>query len=109
MKQFLGFLWNVFAMVMMLIGISGLAFHVFQKDGWLQKSLGVVWDGAFEHPLLYIPLIALAIWIVTLTLNGRLMVGKTSWISDTLVFLMMFAGIYFTYEFLSAWLGGSPA
>lgn len=107
MKRILGFLWNVFAMLMMLIGICGLAFHAFQKDGWLQQFLGVVWDGAFEHPLLYIPLIALGLWIISLTLNGKLMVGKTSWISDLLVFLMMFVGIYFTYEFVSAWLSST--
>lgn len=104
MKRILAFLWNVFAMLMMLIGIGGLAFRVFQKDGWLQKAIGVVWDGAFENPLLYVPLIAISLWIVSLTLNGKLMVGKTSWISDLLVFLMMFVGIYFTYELVSAWL-----
>ena len=107
MKRIMVFLWNVFAMIMMLVGIGGVVFHAFQKDGWLQKFLGVVWEGAFDHPMLYIPLIVVGLWLGWLTLNGRLMVGKTSWISDTLVFIMMFVGIYFTYELVSSWLSGS--
>ncbi|HEY6898672.1 MAG TPA: hypothetical protein VI279_15550 [Rhodocyclaceae bacterium] len=103
MKNILEHAWSIFAMVMMLIGIGGLAFNLFKNDGWGSHLLGRVFDAQMAHPAIAIPTTLAAIWLAWACLSGKLVVGKQqNLLGDLLVFAMVFTGIWFTYQWLTS-------
>ncbi|MCK9284815.1 MAG: hypothetical protein M0P39_11090 [Rhodocyclaceae bacterium] len=103
MRKLLEDAWSFFAMVMMLIGIGGLAFHMFKTDGWVTRLTGRAIDAGTAHPATAIPLGIAALALGWACLNGKLVVGKRqNTFGDLMVFALIFAGIYFTYVWLDA-------
>lgn len=93
--------WSVFAMVMMLIGIGGLAFSTFKTGGWGGKLLSGIFDG--NHWLLGGVIATAAIVLGWLNLSGKLVVGnKTSPVYDLPVYALIIAGVYFTISWIRA-------
>lgn len=88
-------------MVMMLIGIGGLAFNTFKSGGWGSRLMNGLFEG--NHGLL-IGFVALAAIILGwLSLTGKLVVGnKQSALYDVPVYALVLAGIYFTITWLRA-------
>lgn len=90
-------------MAMMLIGLGGLAFHMFKTDGWVSQITGQVFAAGTSNPVIVVPVGIAAVVLAWASLNGRLVVGKEkNKVGDMLVFAIVFTGIYFTYSWLSA-------
>lgn len=103
MRKLLENMWSLFAFTMMLIGYGGLAFYTFKADGWASQITGRVFDAGVRHPATVITSVIIIAILAWAYLSGRLVVGKKkSKVGDLLVFAMVFAGIYFTYNWLSA-------
>lgn len=103
MRKLLEDIWSFFALAMILVCFGGLAFHTFKAGGWASQISGWALDAGFHHPVMAIPAGIVVVSLAWACLSGRLVVGKKkNSFGDLLVFAMVFAGIYFTYSWLSA-------
>lgn len=103
MNKILQDVWSFFAMIMMIMGIGGLVFHTFEEDGWASRYFGKALDVGLAHPLMGGIIVVATIGLGWASLSGRLVIGnKRSPLHDIPVFLLIFLGMYFTYEWLIA-------
>lgn len=83
--------------IVMLIGIVGIAFEVFKEDGLLQAALGKIFDSATNM-------------VITVIIGGMLYFinnwitasdGNASKKGDLPMYLMLIAGAYYCYRLIS--------
>lgn len=105
MKILLKELWSYLCFAMVLVGIVGLSWSAFGDQGWIERLWGVAWNAELRHPILAVPVIGGTVMLVLLFMRGGLEPGKTSRLSDMLVYVTMLSGAYFTFQFwrLGAW------
>ena len=94
-------IWSYLAFALMLIGISGLSWDIFQEDGLAKRFLGAVWEAEVRNPVLFTPIILGGVFLVVVFFRGGFKVGQGNPFSDLLVYALMAAGVYYTYQFLS--------
>jgi hypothetical protein len=94
-------IWSYIAFALMLIGISGVSWDVFQEDGLAKRFFGAVWDAETRNPLLFTPIILGGAFLVVLFFRGGFKVGQGNPFSDLFVYILMAAGVYYGYKFLS--------
>lgn len=104
MRKYLQILWSFIVMALVILGIGGLMYNTLRGGGWLQRFAGVAWDAGLRHPLVIAPLVALSLWIAWLTLNGKLVLGKSGRGTNFIVYLLALLGAYILYN----WLTGQP-
>jgi len=104
-RNLLETVWSYLAFALMLIGIVGLSFQFFRDDGWAEQIIGRVWEAETRNPLLMTPVILGGAWVLLLFFRGGLVVGKGHPLSDLFVYLLMAAGAWFLFQ----WLSGSVA
>ncbi|MEQ1488323.1 MAG: hypothetical protein ABL920_07495, partial [Methylotenera sp.] len=49
-------------MLLMLIGLAGLAMELFRDDGWLKKGLGKLFESTTN--MMFIPVIIFVLWLL---------------------------------------------
>jgi hypothetical protein len=99
-SQFLKTVWSFTVMTLMIIGIGGLVYNTLRGGGWLQRTLGVVWDAGLRHPVVIVPLVLISIFIAWLTLNGKIAGGKSNPGADMFVLGLAAIGGYVVYDWL---------
>ena len=60
MKQFLEYAESFAVIVIVLFGITGISYHLFRDDGWIEAVAGYVWDVSVQYPLIALPVIVAA-------------------------------------------------
>ncbi|HQR04136.1 MAG: hypothetical protein JSR19_09380 [Proteobacteria bacterium] len=101
MRKLLEELWSFFALAMMLIGITGLIFHILKKDGLFERLADKVVDAELTSPLMATPVILGALWLGWACLSGRLVVGRQHPFWNIVTFALICAGIYFAHEWFT--------
>lgn len=94
-------IWSYIAFALMLIGITGVSWDVFQEDGLAKRFLGAVWDAEVRNPMLFTPIILGGTFLVVVFFRGGFKVGKGNPFSDLFVYVLMAAGVYYIYQFLT--------
>ncbi|MFL9710096.1 hypothetical protein [Methylobacillus sp. Pita1] len=83
---------------LMLVGIVGIAVHLFNDEGWLDRSMAWVFSGTWT--LLAVPAAILVIYLANrwLTAPRR---GELSKRGDLPLYLMMGIGVFFLFRLIS--------
>lgn len=102
MKQVFEYVQSFVTIGLMLAGIGGLAYHVFREGGWLSVVLGKIWDVQTANPVVAIPVTLAILFIGKLWYDNARAKGHASRLPDILIYVIMAAGVYFIYEFISS-------
>jgi hypothetical protein len=100
-KQIFEYIQSFVTIGLMFAGIGGVAYHMFKEDGWLGKILGKIWDIQMENPVIAIPVTLAILFIGKLWYDHNRAKGHTSKLPDILIYVIMAAGAYFIYQFVS--------
>ncbi len=86
---------------LVLLGIGGIAYHLFRDGGWISQGLGALWEAHYQAPIMTIILIVAAIFVVR-TLHSAQIGGKReSRIPDFVLFAFIAVGIFFLGRLLT--------
>ena len=105
MKQVFEYVQSFVTIGLILAGIGGLAYHMFKEGGWLGMIFGKIWDVQMANPVVAIPVTLAILFIGQLWYDNARAKGHASKLPDTLIYVIMAAGVYFIYEFISQGMG----
>lgn len=95
MKKLLTTLGSIFVGALILLGIGGIAYHLFRDDGWISQGMGALWKASYQAPVMTIILIVAALFVIK-ALHGAQIGGKReSRIPDFVLFAFIATGIFF--------------
>jgi hypothetical protein len=100
-KQIFEYIQSFLTIGLLLAGLGGVAYHMFKENGWLGRILGKIWDVQMENPVIAIPLTLAVLFIGKMWYDHNRAKGYTSKLPDVLIYVIMAAGVYFIYEFIS--------
>ena len=89
---------SVASMILMLVGIIGLALELFKDEGWLKT--GLAWLFETTTHMMFIPVIMLVLWLLNRWFSTPSKDEKKK--SGNLpMYLMMVAGAYYAFHFFT--------
>lgn len=101
MKALFTLLGSILVGGLVLLGIGGVAYHLFRDDGWLSKGLGALWEAHYQAPVLTLILVIAAFFVIK-TLHSAQIGGKReSKIPDFVLFAFIAVGIFFLGRWLT--------
>lgn len=89
---------SVVSMMLMCVGIVGLALELFKEDGWLKRLLGWLFDST-THMML-IPVIGVGLWLANRWFSTASK-NETKKSGNIPMYLMMIVGAYYIYRMLT--------
>ena len=88
---------SVGSMILLFIGIIGLALELFKDDGWLKQALSWLFDSTTH--MMFIPVIAFVLWMLNRMMSGTGEGTKKS--GDLPMYIMMAIGAYYVFRFVT--------
>lgn len=101
MKQVFEYVQSFVTITLILAGLGGVAYHMFKENGWLGRALGKIWDVQMENPVIAIPVTLALLFIGKLWYDNTRAKGHTSKLPDILIYVIMAAGVYFIWQFIT--------
>jgi len=101
-KQVIEYVNSFVTIALVLAGIGGFCYHLFKDNGWLGLALGKIWDANLRYPVIAIPVTIAVVVIGKLWYDHTRAKGHTSKLPDVLIYIVMAAGLYFIYEFITS-------
>jgi hypothetical protein len=95
MKNILTTVGTVFVGSLILLGIGGIAYHLFREGGWFSQGLGVLWRAQYQAPVMTIILIAAAIFVGRALYTAQIGGTRGSKIPDLLLYVFIATGLFF--------------
>ncbi len=95
MKSIFTLLGTILLGVLILLGIGGIAYHLFRDDGWISQGLGALWNAQYQAPVITIVLIVAAIFVFRALYKAQLGGKRNSKLPDLVLFAFVATGIYF--------------
>ncbi len=93
---------NTFVTILLILaGIGGLSYHMFKENGWLGTVLGKVWDIQMGNPVIAVPVTLGVLFIGKLWYDKNRETGHTSKVPDMLIYVVMAAGAFFIWQFVT--------
>ncbi len=80
---------------LILLGIGGIAYHLFRDGGWFSQGLGALWQAQFQAPVMTIILIIAAIFVFKALYGAQIGNKRDSKIPDFVLFDFIATGIFF--------------
>ncbi len=101
MKQIIEYIQTFFIVVLVLIGVAGLAYRTFREDGWFGTAFARLWNSFFDYPLVAIPL-AISVFVFGKLWNDhQIRQGQTSKLPNLFIYGVMAAGAYFSWHLVT--------
>ena len=94
MKPFFSFVESLITIILVMVGIVGLAYSGFRDGGWVTTGFGKVVDVYLDTPLIALSLTAAAFFSYR-AYRGHLNQGRGGKAHDWIAYLLMAAGVYF--------------
>lgn len=88
---------SVVSMVLMLVGIIGIATDFFKEDSWIKNTLAYLFQSTAT--MLLIPLIVVVLWFLNRLISSPNK-GQKKNSGNLPMYLMMVIGAYYVYQFL---------
>lgn len=95
LKTILEYLESFATVVLVLAGISGLSWHLFRDDGWLEMAFGNIFELHLQYPLIAIPGTLAAIIMLRMWRENRLARGRLQELPNIFIYTLMALGVYF--------------
>jgi hypothetical protein len=89
---------SVGSVILMLIGIIGIALELFKDEGWLKSALGWLFDSTTH--MMFIPVIILVLWLLNRWFSTPAK-NETKKSGNIPMYLMMAVGAYYVYRILT--------
>ena len=80
---------------LILLGIGGVAYHLFRDNGWISQGLGALWNAQYQAPVITAVLIVAAIFVFKALYKAQLGGKRDSKLPDLVLFAFIATGIYF--------------
>ena len=93
MKQAMAALESLITIILVVVGIVGVAFHGFKVDGWISRGFGKVADAYINFPLMALGLTVALFFTYRAWHNSKSSRGGK--LFDIVVYFLMAAGTYF--------------
>ncbi len=100
LKTLVEFIESFIVIALVLAGIGGLSYNLFREEGWLERTLGNIWNLDTQYSLIAVPVVVGAIIMFNLWRGGRVMHSKTSILPNLLLYAMFGAGLYFIGRYI---------
>lgn len=85
---------------LVLLGIGGVAYHLFREDGWLSQGMGALWEAHYQAPVLTVILV-IAAFFVFKALHSAQGGKRESKTPDFVLFAFIAVGIFFLGRWLT--------
>ena len=85
-------------MILLLIGIVGIAMEFFKDDGWLKTALGWLFDST-SH-MLFIPVIIFVLWFLNRWMSSAAK-GEKKKSGDLPMYIMMAIGAFYVFRIVT--------
>lgn len=80
---------------LILLGIGGIAYHLFRDGGWISQGLGALWNAQYQTPVMTIILIIAGIFVIRSLYTAQIGGKRESKIPDFVLFAFIATGIFF--------------
>ena len=104
LKTILEYIESFATVVLVLAGISGISWHLFRDDGWLEMAFGNIFEVHIQYPLIAIPVTFAAIIMLRMWRENRLSRGRLQELPNIFIYTLMALGVYFIGYF---WIHGT--
>ena len=104
LKQVLEYIESFATVILVLAGISGISWHMFRDDGWLEMAFGNIFELHIQYPLIAIPVTFAAFILLKLWRENRLAHGRLRELPNIFIYTLMALGVYFIGYF---WIHGT--
>jgi hypothetical protein len=101
MKALFSLLGSLLVGGLVLLGIGGVAYHLFREDGWLSQGMGALWEAHYQAPVLTIILIIAAFFVFRTLYTAQIGGKRDSKIPDFVLFAFIAVGIFFFGRWLT--------
>lgn len=85
---------------LILLGIGGIAYHLFRDDGWISQGLGALWEAQYQAPVMTIVLAVAAIFVFRALYKAQIGGKRESKAPDLVLLAFIVAGIYFLFHLI---------
>ena len=86
---------------LVLLGIGGIAYHMFRNDGWIAQGLSAIWEAQYQAPIATILLIVAGLFIIRMLHSAQIGGKRGSVIPDLFLYTFIATGIYFLYRLIT--------
>lgn len=87
---------------LIMLGIGGVAYHLFREDGWMSQGLGALWDAQYEAPVMTLVLIIAALFVIKALHSAQMGGQRGSKLADLVLFTFIAIGIFFFGRWLTS-------
>lgn len=87
---------------LIMLGIGGVAYHLFRENGWISQGLGALWNAQFQAPVMTVILIIAAIFVFKALRGAQVGNKRESKIPDFILFAFIATGIFFLGRLLTS-------
>jgi len=94
-KEILEYVQSFTVIGLVLFGITGISYHMFRDEGWIEAIVGNVWGATVQYPLIVIPVIIGAVFLFRMWGKERAAHGTTSKVPDLFIYALMATGVVF--------------
>lgn len=102
MKSLLTTLGSLLVGGLIMLGIGGIAYHLFRDNGWISQGLGALWDAQFQAPVMTVILVVAAIFVFKALRGAQVGNKRESKIPDFILFAFIATGIFFLGRLLTS-------
>ncbi len=86
---------------LIMLGIGGVAYHLFREDGWMSRGLGALWDAQYDAPVMTLVLIIAALFVIKALHSAQIGGQRSSKLPDLILFTFIAIGIFFFGRWLT--------
>ncbi len=101
MKSTLTMLGMLLVGALILLGIGGIAYHLFRDEGWLSQGMGALWDATYQAPIITTILVVAAFFVFKALYGAQIGGKRDSKIPDFVLFAFIATGIFFLGRLLT--------
>lgn len=84
--------------VLVLIGLAGVAMEFFKDDGWLKTALNWLFDSTTH--MMFIPVIILVLWLLNRWMSSAA-IGEKKKSGDMPMYIMMALGAFYIFRLVT--------
>lgn len=85
-------------MVLLLIGLIGIAMEFFKDEGWLKSALGWLFESTTR--MMFIPVIIFVLWLLNRWMSSAA-IGEKKKSGDLPMYIMMALGAFYVFRIVS--------
>ena len=85
-------------MILLLIGLIGIAMEFFKDEGWLKTAFGWLFESTTR--MMFIPVIIFVLWLLNRWMSSAA-IGEKKKIGDLPMYIMMALGAFYVFRIVT--------